>query len=539
MPAIGAAPAVHLDDDVDLEGAYAAWSRWRRRQRLAEVHWVDALYQAYLAALLSAFAVLGGASIVGDDPVATTTALARDGEAVLGLLVASLVGIGLRSGSRGGPLAIDQADVRHVLLAPVDRVTALRGPALRQLRFLLFAAAVVGATGGHLADRRLDGSGVAWTACGALAAVAAVALAYGAACWVAGLRVRPWIASGLAALLVAVSAADVADRLPWSPMAAIGGIALWPIRFDVVAVVALVIVVAVVVAGLRLVGGVSIEQLERRSRLVGQIRFAATLQDLRTVVVLRRQLSQERARTTPWFSPPLPRRGFPVVVRDVRSFLRWPLGRTARLAILAVVAGGLARAAYDGTTPLVVPAGLALFLAGLDAAEPLGQELDHPTRRDTVPHPAGWVHVRHLPMVFTVGVLVAAVAAVVAVLVDPVPGAWPVAAACVPAAGLGAAAGATVNLLMGAPSPAGTTSSAWNLAPPEAAGIRLVYRTAWPPAIAVLGTSVVVAAREAGAEGALLGGLGLAGLAAIVAGWARVRDDIKAWFAKQMEAQQP
>ena len=43
-----------------------------------------------------------------------------------------------------------------------------------------------------------------------------------------------------------------------------------------------------VVAGLQLIGGVSIERLERRSRLVGQVRFAATLQDVRTVLVLRR-----------------------------------------------------------------------------------------------------------------------------------------------------------------------------------------------------------------------------------------------------------
>lgn len=539
-----AAASVRLADDADPEGALEDWRRYRSRKRLADVHWVDALYRAYLAALVSGFVVLGAASVVGDTPVRTTDALLADGEALLGLVVAVLVSVGLRSGSRGGPLALDRADVRHVLLAPVDRVSALRGPARHQLRFLVFAAAVAGATGGHLADRRLEGNGAAWTVCGALAAVTAVALAHGSACLAAGTRVRPWVASALSLVLVGWAAADVADRVAWSPSAAAGGIALWPERVRAGEPVALVVVVAVVIVGLRVIGGVSIEQLERRSRLVGQLRFAATLQDLRTVVVLRRQLAQERPRTRPWLRPALPRRAVPVLVRDVRSLLRWPLGRIARLGVLAAVAGVAGRAAYDGTTPMVVVAGIALFVAGLDAAEPLGQELDHPTRRDGVPVPAGSIHVRHLPAVLAVATGVAAVAAAVAVAVDPAGGAWSVAAACVPAAGLGAACGAVVNLLMGAMAPAGTASSAWNLAPPEAAGIRLVYRTAWPPAISILGCSSLLAAREAMADGrdgigpALLGGAALAGLAGLVAGWARFRDDIKTWFAAQAEAAQ-
>ena len=228
-----------------------------------------------------------------------------------------------------------------------------------------------------------------------------------------------------------------------------------------------------------------------------------------------------------------------MVVRDIRSLLRWPAGRAVRLVLLATLAGICGRSAYEGTTPMVVAAGLALFLAGLDAAEPLGQELDHPTRRDSVPRPAGWVHVRHLPAVVVVASLVAAVAAVAGVLVDPVAGAWPVALSCIPAAGIGAAAGAVVTLVMGAPAPAGSTSSAWNLAPPEAAGIRFVYRTGLPPAIAVLGAAAVLAAREEGVEGALLGAAALAGLLALVAVWVRFRDDAKAWFAAQMEAARP
>lgn len=533
----GAAAAVHLHADADLEGALADWRRYRSRRRLAEVHWVDALYQAYLAALLSGAAVLAAASIVGDGDVRTTDSLIADGEAVLGLVVSIVLTVGLRSGSRGGPLALDRADVRHVLLAPVDRVTALRGPAGRQLRFLLFAGVVVGATGGHLADRRLGGSGAAWTAFAVVATVATAAAAHALACCAAGLRLRPWVAGLVGVGLVGSSVAHVTDRIAWAPGAAVGGIALWPVRVRVEEVVALAVVVALVLVGLRLIGGVSLEQLERRSRLVGQLRFAATLQDLRTVVVLRRQLAQERPRTRPWLRPPLPHRRLPVLVRDIRSLLRWPAGRLVRLLLLAAVAGVCGRAAYEGTTPLVVGAGFALFLAGLDAAEPLGQELDHPTRRDSVPVPAGSIHARHLPAVIGVATAVAFAAAVVGVAVDPRVGAWPVALACVPAAGLGAAGGAVVNMVMGSAPPASAVSSAWNLAPPEAAGIRLVFRTAWPPAIATLGASAVLVAREAIADGrsgvapALLGAAALAGLTGLVAGWVRFRDDIAGWWA--------
>ena len=339
---------------------------------------------------------------------------------------------------------------------------------------------------------------------------------------------------------MSVAVAHVAGRLSWSPSALVGGIALWPIRVRPVEVAAIVAAAVVAATGIRAVGGVSLEQLERRSRLVGQLRFAATVQDLRTVVVLHRQLTQERSRTTPWLRPPLPRRAFPVLVRDVRSLLRWPAGRAVRLALLAAVAGVSGRAAYDGTTPLLAVTGLALFVAGLDAAEPLGQELDHPTRRDSVPLPAGSIHVRHLPAVVAIALVVATAAAAVGVLVDPTAGAWPVALACIPAAGVGAALGAVVNLVMGATPPAATAASTtWMAAPPEAAGMRIVFRTGWPPAIAVGGAAAVLAAREQGVGGALLAAAALAALGVLIAGWVRYRDDISAFWSTRLQAARP
>ena len=130
----------------------------------------------------------------------------------------------------------------------------------------------------------------------------------------------------------------------------------------------------------------SVEAAERRSTLVGQLRFAATLQDIRTVIVLRRQLAMELPRLRPWFR--LRVHGtdrFPVWDRGLRGIFRWPAARMARLVLLGVVAGFAARGAWAGTSPLVVVSGLRLFIAGLDAVEPLAQEIDHPSRRDSVP----------------------------------------------------------------------------------------------------------------------------------------------------------
>jgi hypothetical protein len=538
VAAIGARTAVVVADDLDLEGALADWRSFRRRRRVAEVHWIDALYRAYLTALVAGALFLVAASLAGDGPAEIGSV--ADASAVVGVVAAGIVFLGLRSGSRGGPLALDAADVRHVLGSPVDRREAFRDPALHQLRFLLFAAAVAGAAAGNLADRRLDGNAAAWLACGALAAATSAALAHGLACCVAGTRLRPSVITALAVALVAWSVADATGALAWGPASTIGAVALWPLQWDPVGLVPIVLAPIAVLVGLQLVGGTSIERLERRSRLVGQIRFAATLQDLRTVIVLRRQLTQERARTTPWVRPPLPTRRLPVVVRDTRSVLRWPVSRLVRLGVLAVIAGLAARAAFDGTSTMIVVAGIALFLGGLDAAEPLGQEVDHPSRRDAVPLPAGSIYVRHLPVVVAVSLGLATLAAVVAVVSDPVDGAWPVALACIVPAALGAASGAVVNVLMGAPDPVGAAAGAWAMAPPEAAGMRLLFRLVWPPALATFGVLPVLIAKAAledgrpPAEAALAGVLPGISIAVLVGGWMRYRQDIRAWWAAQV-----
>ena len=244
----------------------------------------------------------------------------------LGVVPAACVLIGLRSGSRGGPLALDAADVRVALGAPVS--TGRRPPVTRPCTrpaSCCSRSVLVGAAAGDLAGRRLGGNRAEWIACGALALATSTLAGFGTACLASGRRLRPSIATAAGVLLVAWALADAADGV-WSPFRLVGVIALWPLGWDPVGLAPPVVAAVLFVAGVAALGGISLERLERRSRLVGQIRFAATLQDLRTVIVLRRQLTQERARTIPWLRPRLRRASvrLPVMVRDVRSVLRWP-----------------------------------------------------------------------------------------------------------------------------------------------------------------------------------------------------------------------
>ncbi len=517
--------------------------RARRRQRVAAIHWVDALYQVYITGILVAGAVLALSTIVGDAPL-SAAAIARvraDGPAVLGVVAAVAVFVGLRSGSRGGPLAVEAADVRHVLLAPVDRGAALRSPALRQLRFAAFTAVAVGAAGGQFAGRRFEGSGPAWVACGALFALCVVGLGLGAALVASGRRLPSWVATLSGGVLVAWAIADVAtDRVPAGPAAAVGHIALWPLGFDAVGLLPLAAALALVVTGLAGVAGVSLEAAERRTSLVGQLRFAVTLQDLRTVLVLRRQLAADLPRSRPWVRT-LRRPGrayFPVWQRGWRGVARWPAARLVRLVVLAVVAGLALRGIWTGTTPLVVVAGLALWIAALDAVEPLAQETDHPGRRDALPLEEGRLMVRHLGVPVVVMVVVAAAAAGVSLVAGgSTPEAEAMAAGVVPMA-MAAVAGAVTSVLMGAPKPFDQLA----VASPEIAGMRTAMRTVWPPMLAVLGVVPVLVARAA-AEGrrpvldaAAVSGAVVLGVAFLVGAWVRYRADITAWWAAASEA---
>ena len=115
----------------DSAAVIADLRRTRRRQRVAAIHWVDALYQVYITGIVSVVVIVLASGAVGDGKLddAALADVKLHGPGALGLLIALAVFAGLRSGSRGGPLALERPDVRHVLLSPVDRGVALRGPA--------------------------------------------------------------------------------------------------------------------------------------------------------------------------------------------------------------------------------------------------------------------------------------------------------------------------------------------------------------------------------------------------------------------------
>jgi hypothetical protein len=71
--------------------------------------------------------------------------------------------------------------------------------------------------------------------------------------------------------------------------------------------------------------------------------------------------------------------------------------------------------------------------------------------------------------------------------------------------------------------------------------MRLAFRTGWPPALAVIGTLPVLAARTAArnaapaSSAALAAGAGVLILFGLVCGWLRMRGRIHAWWRAQME----
>ena len=134
-----------------------------------------------------------------------------------------------------------------------------------------------------------------------------------------------------------------------------------------------------------------------RADLVRSLRFAATLQDLRAVITLRRQLTHEQSRHRPWFRVPTAApTGRASWRRDWHGIARWPGARIVRVVVLAIIAGAASAAAVRGTTPLFAVAPLAVYVIALDTVEGLAQEVDHPDRGSGVSMPIGDLYLSHL-----------------------------------------------------------------------------------------------------------------------------------------------
>jgi hypothetical protein len=514
------------------ERAVASLRRARRDRRLGQGSRADLLYRAYLTVLVGGFLGALALEAFGDQPLGPATAdrVLDEGPSWAGLgLALALVGA-VRLGRRGGPLAVEEADLHHLLLAPVDRRVVLAGPAWRVIVTAMSVGAAVGGLAGLAAARRLPGAAPAWVAAlGAFGATSGVLLA-AAALLVSGRSLPHRVPPGSALVVVAWAVLDLAVSAVTAPTTVVARLAVPVGGPDPFALLAPPVAVALAFAAVARIGGLTLEVAARRTRLIGQLRFAATQFELRTVVLLRRQLTLEQHRSRPWFTVPgggLAR--LPVAHRDLQSVARWPGARVARLLGLAAVTGAAMAGVWGGTTPLVLVAGLALFVAGLDTTEGLAQELDHPTRLRSLPRAEGRILSAHLavPVLAMLGVAVLAAGVALVLRPDPLLGRvlllW-----AGPAAAL-AVAGAAVSI---AAEPTLDRSDEAVLAP-EVAGPRLALRVGWPPAIAAFGGFPVFVARRVADTGvdplpdvqtALVP---VVVLAALVAGWLRFRHELR------------
>ena len=375
-----------------------ALRRARRARHFQEEDLIDALYKSYLTIIGVGVAIFYLTPVLGES--GATADLLRQfrehGGAVAGIAVAMVAALGLRSGSRGGPLALEEADIAHVLLAPLARGTALRAAARQQVRGVLYAGSVIGAVLGCLASARLPGALWEWVLAAVAFSVSIGLVAWGSALIGSGLRLGRRTATAAGALLVAGCVADVAAGTTISPVTQVGRIAIAPLVWSPLAFLGAALALATAAVGLGLIGGSSIEAAQRRAGLVGQLRFAATMQDVRTAMVLHRQLSQEQSRLRPWWRVRSSLPGRPCWYRDWQGVARWPGVRFVRSAVLGVVTGLALAAIWEGATALVLVAGVALYFVGLDGAEGLGQETDHLDRPRGYPRPWGDVLLAHL-----------------------------------------------------------------------------------------------------------------------------------------------
>jgi hypothetical protein len=504
------APALVTGAVVDRETGRRAlreFHRARRRRYLEDVDWIDSLYKAYITALIAAAAIFFGSRLFGTDRVSASDLadIRRYGPAALGLVVAIAVAAGLRSGTRGGPLALEPPDVTHILLAPMPRGPVLRDAAWRQFRGVVSAGALLGAVAANLAAFRLPGNRAAWVIAGVAFGALAVLAAWGAALVASGLRVNYRLANAIGLALIVWSAADLATGAHTAPGTLLGRLALLPISSGAVAVasaaVGSVLALAVAAAGLVFIGGLSVEAAERRARLVGELRFAATLQDIRTVIVLHRQLALQLPRMRPWFRVGQGRDASwstgarSCWTRDWQGIARWPGTRLVRQLALGLIAGAALAIVWQGTGALVIVAGIALYLAGIDATEGLAQETDHPILAAGYPIAWGRLLLRHLLVPLCVVALgEIAGLAMVALLSGSVTAVEVSAMVIVPGA-LAATVGGAVSVVLGSPS-ANLLALGSEMGLPEFGTLLVILRQTFPTALAVLAVVPVAIAQD-------------------------------------------
>jgi len=409
----------------------------------------------------------------------------------------------------------------HLLLAPVPRSTILRAAALRQLRGVVLVPAVAGAVAGNVAAGRLGGDRVEWIAAGAAFGVLSALLVWGCALVAAGTHLRIRAANAIGIVLVGWSAIDLAAGTTSAPTAQLGRVALLPLTTSALAVLGPVLALGVAGYGLAVAGQVSLEALRHRARLVGELRFAATLQDMRSVIVLHRELAQELPRSRPWIRTAM-QHGSPCWQRDWRGYARWPAGRAVRGIVLAIVVGLACAGAWNGTEALVVVAGVAAFLMGVDAVEGLAQESDHPVRPEQYPIRWGDLVVSHLaaPAALLTGIIL--ISMLLFGLLSGAAAAFAVGVVVLVPVALAAVAGGAVSVVLGAPPP----TLFLDLGFPEFSTLWLIVRQVLAPLVVVAAFVPVAAAHAATGHDSAVGAALVADLLPVVlvlAAWSWLR----------------
>jgi hypothetical protein len=222
---------------------------------------------------------------------------------------------------------------------------------------------------------------------------------------------------------------------------------------------------------------------------------------------------------------------------------RLPLSRLVRMAGLALVAGIAASLTVRSSWLFLVLLVGAVFLLGLEALEPLAQEVDRPDLTDGFPVPRGWLFAHHLVAPAGLLAVAAMIGAVGATVVEP-DYAIAAFALAIPVAWAGAI-GAIVTTVGDAPDPPTSASTTLTGAErgvenpfslPEFAGFSSVGKGAIPILLSAIAAGPVAAMRLAPEPGTVWRAtLGVA-LCLVVTIWWVVRRDrwsaaIRAFFA--------
>ncbi|MFT4866540.1 MAG: hypothetical protein ACI8RE_002738 [Ilumatobacter sp.] len=538
--------------EIDTAAALRDLRRTRQSRRLGDAEWFDVAYRVYLFALVGLTGVVLASDaidgVVGDG-VETADLLAR-GPSIIGLIVVVAFGLGMRSGADGGPISIEVADIRHVLLSPIDRRRALLRPVGQRIRSVTFSFALATAVLGQFVAREVEGSRTAWAAAGALFGTVTGAVFVTSAVIAHVIRLPRSVATAIAAIGLAWQSAAAwinwhgpsSNPLRFGPADLGGDLALWGIRQQGIDIIPIAITLVAIVLSLALCGGLRIEPLQRRGSLVTQLRFAATVQDLRTVVMLRRQLRAETLRSTPWGgSPRVPigeRRRSPGSVRSMiwrrgfRSLRRLPASRLARVASLAVLGGICASLAASASLLFLLGTLAALFLLGMEAIEPLSQEIDRPDITDGLPIERGQLFAHHLVAPAVLLAVASLLGAAGASIIEPshAAAAFAIALPATLAGAIGPVAGAVRDAptpiavadtnIMGTP-----RDTEQSFVPPEFAGFKNAFTTFMPVILTSVGLLPIVAMRfDPSASTAVRAAIGVALVLGILVRWVQRRD---------------